>query len=82
MEHQHSQVPPAAIFKTPLTDFDAVIVLREEALPYPDRAVPGSTKDLPSKGEGSDEENDEDEFSCHKKAHARLHSIPKGEHHK
>ena len=81
MEHQHAEVSPAAIFKTPLTDFDAVIVLREEALPYPDRAVPGPPKLLPSKGEQDDEEDVEDGLSCHKKARARLHSIPKGEHH-
>ena len=60
---------------TPLTDFDALVVLREEALPYPDRAIPGSTQGLPSSS-GADE--DEDGFRCHKKARARLHSIPKG----
>lgn len=73
------EIPPAAVFKTPLTDFDAVIVLREEALPYPDRAVLGSTKGLPSQTGGEDADGDEDELSCHKKARARLHSIPKGE---
>ena len=79
LEHEHSEVPPAAVFKTPLTDFDALIVLREEALPYPDRAVPGSTKGLSSKSGEEDDGGDEDELSCHKKARARLHSIPKGE---
>lgn len=79
MEHQYSEFSPAAIFKTPLTDFDAIIVLREEALPYPDRAVPGSTQDLPFNGKGDDDDN-QDDFCCHKKAGARLHSIPKGEH--
>lgn len=79
MEHQHSELPPTAVFKTPLTDFDAVIILREEALPYPDRAVPGSTKGLPSRSGGEDDGGDEDDLPCHKRARARLHSIPKGE---
>lgn len=75
LEQKHTEIPPAAIFVTPLTDFDALVVLREEALPYPDRAIPGSTQGLPSI---SAEGGEEDGFSCHKKARARLHSIPKG----
>lgn len=75
LEHQHTEVPPAAIFLTPLTDFDALVVLREEALPYPDRAIPGSTQGLPSTSGADDEE---DGYSGHVKARARLHSIPKG----
>ena len=78
LEHRYAEVPPAAIFKTPLTDFDAVIVLREEALPHPDRAVPGSAQGLPSTSAGDGDEEDGEEFFCHKKARARLHSIPKG----
>ncbi|KAL3158789.1 hypothetical protein ABBQ32_011516 [Trebouxia sp. C0010 RCD-2024] len=76
LERQHTVVPPAAIFLTPLTDFDALVVLREEALPYPDRAIPGSSQGLPTTSGANDD--DEDGYSCHTKARARLHSIPKG----
>ena len=80
LENQHADVCPEAIFRTPLTDFDAIIALREDALPYPDRAIPGSTQNLSASSTGAEEEQDADDgLLTHKKARARLHSIPKGE---
>lgn len=79
LENQQAETHPAAIFRTPLTDFDAIIALREEALPYPDRAIPGSTQDSSVSSTGvEDEENADNKVLTHKKARARLHSIPKG----
>lgn len=77
LEGQQTETLPAAIFKTPLTDFDAMILLREDALPYPDRDVLGPTPALPSSSTNENDQED-DEMLRHIKTRARLHSIPKG----
>lgn len=73
LEAGQKQATSDAIFQAPLEDFDVLIRLRPEALPYPDRALAASPDSLPS----SHEEED-DEQTNHKQARARLHSIPKG----
>lgn len=65
-------MPPSTVFRTPLSDFDALIALREEALPHPDRAILGS---VASASTGDEED---DGLLSSKKARARLHSIPRG----
>ncbi len=57
-----------------MSDFDALISLREEALPYPDRAISGS---VASSSTVADDDED-DVLLSHRKARARLHSIPRG----
>ena len=76
LEHQQAGVTPSTVYQTPFKDYDALISLREEALPYPDRAVPGSAGDLDS---SSVQDDEDDGLLSHKKARARLHSIPRGE---
>lgn len=80
LEHQQTGADPSSIFVTPLEDFDALFILRPEGLPYPDRAAPGSA--LPgghaNNGDGDDLGSDDDGLLSHKKAVARLHSIPQG----
>ncbi len=65
-------MPPSTVFKTPLSDFDALIALREEALPHPNRAIPGSVAST------STEDAEDDGLLSSKKARARLYSIPRG----
>lgn len=60
-----------AIFQTPLADFDVLVRLRHEALPYPDRVVASL---LPSNSHA----DEDDDLMQHKHARARLHSIPPG----
>ena len=65
-------MPPSTVFRTPLSDFAALIALREEALPHPDRAILGSVAST------STEDEEDDGLLSSKKARARLHSIPRG----
>lgn len=66
-------MPPSTVFRTPLSDFDALIALREEALPHPDRAILGSVAST-----STDDDAEDDGLLSSKKARARLHSIPRG----
>lgn len=74
LEKGQGQVSSDAVFQSPLEDFDVLVRLRPEALPYPDRALTASPDSLPS----SIHDDEENEHMNHKQARARLHSIPKG----
>lgn len=76
LEAAESEPPAVSIFQTPLEDFDILIRLRPEALPYPDRALADCADAMPSTSKVQDE--DEDVCTNHKQARGRLHSIPRG----
>ena len=73
LQHQDTDTASSTVFKTPLSDFDALVALREEALPFPDRAILGSITST------STDDDEDDGMLSSRKARARLHSIPQGQ---
>ena len=67
------------VFHTPLADFDGLITLRKEALPFLDRALPASAAQLAAaiKGQGAAGQ-DGVAAEPHKMSRATLHGFPQG----